>query len=153
MDPTNRSWKKDEIENTFSRTDTDHILRIPLAREEHEDQVVWFGEALGEFSTRSAYKLLQQSTLSPSAYAIQQPTKEFYKKLWNLELLDIIKIIVWMFFWNFFSNLVNLHHKKLVQVTWCPRCNSEPETTPHVFYRCPVSKEVLSDLQLPWVLI
>ncbi|MBA0726401.1 hypothetical protein Golax_002232, partial [Gossypium laxum] len=51
-------WNKELIINTFSAADVARILQIPLATERHDDIVVWRGEPSGEFSIRSAYKLL-----------------------------------------------------------------------------------------------
>lgn len=42
----------------FEEEATKKILNIPLAEVSHEDVQVWRGEASGDFSVRSAYKLL-----------------------------------------------------------------------------------------------
>lgn len=53
-----RKWKQELIYNTFSATNATQILHIPLAAEAHDDWLVWGDESSGEFSVKSAYKLL-----------------------------------------------------------------------------------------------
>lgn len=55
---------------------------------------VWRGESPGNFSVKSAYKLLQEATLDPSNNIIQVETKVFYRKLWNLYIPLKVKITV-----------------------------------------------------------
>lgn len=58
IDNNSRSWKKELIEVTFPEEVVVKILRTPLAEEPHEDLRAWNGEPSGEFTVRSAYKLL-----------------------------------------------------------------------------------------------
>ncbi|MBA0844781.1 hypothetical protein Goarm_022998, partial [Gossypium armourianum] len=49
------------------------ILQIPLATIEHDDMLVWKGESLGEFTVRSAYKLLLDSPTGEFGWAVHLP--------------------------------------------------------------------------------
>lgn len=51
------SWERRP--NFFLENIPQKILQIPLAEEEHGDFQVWRGEHSGQFTVRSAYKLLQ----------------------------------------------------------------------------------------------
>ncbi|KAA3467256.1 Cyclopropane-fatty-acyl-phospholipid synthase [Gossypium australe] len=88
-----RKWDRDLIVNTFQAEIAEQILRILLALEPHKDLRVWSGELSSEFSVRSTYKLLQK--IDPTAYALQNLYKEFYKKLWRTELPLKIKLLIW----------------------------------------------------------
>ncbi|KAA3474990.1 reverse transcriptase [Gossypium australe] len=81
-----RKWKAELIKHTFLESIAQKILQIPLAEEIYEDFQVWYGEHSGEFTVRSAYKLLQDANLAPRDYLLQTDTNNFYKKLWNLQL-------------------------------------------------------------------
>ncbi|MFQ6647961.1 hypothetical protein Gotur_021788 [Gossypium turneri] len=81
IDNVNRDWNKELIINTFSAADVARILQIPLATERHDDIVVWRGEPSGEFSVRSAYKLLHRGNFDPTLDELQATSKKFYKKL------------------------------------------------------------------------
>lgn len=56
IDHSQKKWKLGLIKDTFEESVIDKILRIPLARLEHEDMLVWKGEPSGVFSVRSGYK-------------------------------------------------------------------------------------------------
>ncbi|KAH1097522.1 hypothetical protein J1N35_014443 [Gossypium stocksii] len=81
------------INNTFQEVEAALILRIPFAQEPHADFLAWNGEPSGEYTVRSAYKLLQN--LNPRAYTLQNIYKDFYRKLWRLDLPTKIKITIW----------------------------------------------------------
>ncbi|KAA3481600.1 Zinc finger, CCHC-type [Gossypium australe] len=141
-----RKWKEELVKDTFVEDDADRILRIPLASSPHEDFLAWGGEASGEFSVRSAYKLLQNSEENPRAYALQTSYRKLYKKLWLLNLPTKIKITVWKITWHFLATRVNLQHRRLIVDPSCPRCGERAETRDHLFRECPVTMEIWSIL-------
>ncbi|MFQ6670311.1 hypothetical protein Gotur_035287 [Gossypium turneri] len=53
--------------NTFSERDAERILKIPLLRCLNNDHIAWRGEASGEYSVRSGYKLIIQDLTNPTA--------------------------------------------------------------------------------------
>ncbi|MBA0878961.1 hypothetical protein Goshw_016158 [Gossypium schwendimanii] len=81
IDSTTKMWKTEIITTTFQIGIAQRILQIPLAITDCEGMQVWKGEHSGEFSVRSAYKLLQDASLDPRSYLVQAETKEFYRKL------------------------------------------------------------------------
>lgn len=56
--------------NTFTAVDAKKILRVLLARDPYEDELVWSDEASGIFSMRSAYKFLQHNFPNQSTNAL-----------------------------------------------------------------------------------
>ena len=98
---------------------------------------VWKGELSGEYTVRSAYKLLQEASLDLSNYLLQTDTKDFYRKLWSLQLPTKILILVWRISWNYIPSLVNLRSKRVTTIARCPRgCSAEKDSL-HVFRKCP----------------
>ncbi|KAA3474429.1 reverse transcriptase [Gossypium australe] len=71
IDNNSRVWKRKVIENTFSRDDVARILRIPLAKKDHNDFQVWRDESSRDFLVRSAYKLLQAAKALTCSQAVQ----------------------------------------------------------------------------------
>ncbi|KAA3485049.1 reverse transcriptase [Gossypium australe] len=136
------------IEGTFLEEDSARILRIPLAEIPHAKFLVWGGEGSGEFSIRSAYKLLQTMENHPRAYALQSDYKKFYKKLWLLNLLIKMKITIWRITWNYLPTKANMQHRGLVNDASCPWCGEGTEMIDHLFRECPVTVEVWSELLL-----
>ncbi|KAA3476412.1 reverse transcriptase [Gossypium australe] len=137
IDDSSRKWKSEELESTFPDYIAEKILRIPLAKEPDNDVMAWSGEPSGEFTVRSAYKLLHHKKIDPRAYALQIVYKKFYKKLWMLNLPSKIKIIAWKISWNYISTRVNMHHRRLSNIQVCPRCGAGAEDTNHLFRECP----------------
>ncbi|KAA3482102.1 reverse transcriptase [Gossypium australe] len=151
IDSTTRKWKADLVESTFPENVAKQIIQIPLAEEEHEDFQVWFGENLAEFTVRSAYKLLQEIAMDPSDYLLQPETKNFYRKLWNLQLPSKIIITVWRLSWNFIPNRHTLLLRKVVSDSSCPQCRSAEEDRLHIFKQCPATVQTWQLLELLWV--
>ncbi|MBA0859807.1 hypothetical protein Goshw_011035, partial [Gossypium schwendimanii] len=85
------------------------------------DFQVWSAEASGKYTVRSAYKLLQGIEEDPRAYTLQDDYKDFYKKLWLLDLPSKIKITMWKLSWNFLATRANMLLKKPTNTTACPR--------------------------------
>ncbi|MBA0700563.1 hypothetical protein Goari_022722, partial [Gossypium aridum] len=135
-----RTWKKELIEATFPEDVTEKILSIPLSEVSHEDFQVWRAEASDEYTVRSAYKLLQGTEDNPRAYALQDDYKDFYKKLWLLDIPSKIKITMWKISWNFLATRANMVVKKLTNTIACPRCGSGTENMDNLFLECLVSE-------------
>ncbi|KAA3469656.1 reverse transcriptase [Gossypium australe] len=110
----------------------------------HEDFLAWSGEHSGEFSVKSTYKLLQ--SFDPRAYAVQNVYKDFYRKLWLIDLPTKVKINAWKASWNYLPTRANLFYKKLTADALCPRCGVAAKTIDHLFRECPLSVEVWSHI-------
>ncbi|MBA0786949.1 hypothetical protein Gotri_026680, partial [Gossypium trilobum] len=121
IDTCNRRWKIEMVKDTFQPDIVEKVLKIPLAETEHDDFQVWRGEPTGEFSVRSAYKLLHESLLDPNELILHTETTNFYKKLWNLHIPSKIKMMIWRISWNFIPSFCNLKIKRVVVNTQCPR--------------------------------
>lgn len=88
----NKQWKMDVVTFVFNDEVTENILHIPFAEVPHTNTQVWRGEASGNFSVRSAYKLLQSGRPLLGLNNLQIDAKNFYKQLWGLILPSKIKI-------------------------------------------------------------
>ena len=137
IDSSSRTWKQELIEYTFPEVVAEKILSIPLAEKPHDDFQVRSAEASGEFTVRSAYQLLQNTENNPRAYALGDDYKDFYRKLWLLDLPSKIKITVWKISWNFLATHVNMLLRRLTDTSMCPRCGSRSESMEHFFSRMP----------------
>ncbi|KAA3465096.1 reverse transcriptase [Gossypium australe] len=148
IDQSSRKWKHEVLESTFPNFIVQKIQHIPLAKEPNDDVMAWSGEPLGEFTVRSAYKLLQHTEWDPTAYALQTVYKNFYKKLWSLNLPSKIKITTWKISWNYLPTRVNMHHRRLLNTQICPSCGRGAEDLSHLYRECLVSLEIWKQLSL-----
>ncbi|KAA3454404.1 reverse transcriptase [Gossypium australe] len=140
INSNSREWNRELVVDTFSAEVADLILRIPLAAEAHEDFMAWNEEPSGEFTVKSSYKLLQRS--DPTAYALQIVYKDFYNKIWRLDIPTKVKIFIWKVAWNYLATKVNMMARRLATNSMCPRCGGGEETMNHLFRDCPVSTEI-----------
>lgn len=72
-----RKWKAELIKNTFAPTDAKLILRIPLVKEAHDNELAWSEEPSGVFSVRSSYKLLQSGFTTSTLNNIQANKRNY----------------------------------------------------------------------------
>ncbi|KAG8478280.1 hypothetical protein CXB51_028100 [Gossypium anomalum] len=107
-----RKWKRELVVNTFPEAKVGKIFSIQLVKEPHADILMWSGEPSGEYSVRSAYKILQIS--NPRAYALQTGYKDFYKKLWLLDVPTKIKVPIWKISWNYLPTRANMSASRVV---------------------------------------
>ncbi|XP_040963627.1 uncharacterized protein [Gossypium hirsutum] len=117
----------------------------------YADRQVWKGEQSGEFTIRSAYKLLQDSSLNPSSIILQIELKNFYSKLWSLQLPTKITNTIWRIFWNYLPTLVNLRSRRVLINACCPRGCLGDKDCSHIFRQCLTSLEAWQMLNLSWV--
>ncbi|KAA3455882.1 reverse transcriptase [Gossypium australe] len=132
IDSNTRKWNEELVRHTFTGSDAEKILCIPLSRFPHEDFVIWCEEPTGEFSVRSGHRLLAQNGQTQ----IQDNFIKFYRRLWGLDLPAKIKITVWRGSSNYLPNYSNLYYKRLMGAVNCRRCNMEEETREHLFRDC-----------------
>ncbi|KAA3472916.1 reverse transcriptase [Gossypium australe] len=121
-------WIPEIVERTFTADIAEKVLQIPLAKNPGADMQIWRGELSGDFSVRSAYKILQNARMDPSDLLLQTDIQKFYKKLWNLKLPS-----------------------KLLITVWRASCGSGEENIGHVFRFCPATKEIWQLFELGWI--
>ncbi|KAA3472858.1 reverse transcriptase [Gossypium australe] len=131
IDAENSEWKTELVERTFTADIAEKVLQIPLGKNPGADMQIWRGELSGDFSVRSAYKILQNARMDPSDLLLQTDIQKFYKKLWNLKLPSKLLITVW-----------RASTKRIATSSVCPRCGSGDEDIGHVFRFCPATKEI-----------
>ncbi|KAA3482686.1 Zinc finger CCCH domain-containing protein 7 [Gossypium australe] len=97
IDNNTRNWKGGFIRQTFSDLDANRILKIPLAKFQYNDLLVWKGEASREFTVCSVYKSLLQYPIRTNYTNHQSEHANVCKKLWGMNLPSKLKITFWRF--------------------------------------------------------
>ena len=80
IDPVNRTWKKDVLDQVFYDFEAAIIKNIPLCHSIQEDILIWPFNPDGEYSIKSSYRFLQLTN------TLQQPGPlniEAMKPLWK----------------------------------------------------------------------
>ncbi|KAK8489050.1 hypothetical protein V6N11_013211 [Hibiscus sabdariffa] len=73
----------------------------------------------------------------------------FYSKLWGLNPPAKCKIFFWRLLNNFLPTFANLQYKRVQVRNTCPLCESAAESTGHLLFLYPFTKQVLSLVGLP----
>lgn len=145
IDPSSDEWDEQLIRDNFWHIDAKRILQIPLFHQVTEDFVAWQLTRNGIFSVRPAYYKQWEETYfgdnsAAGGYGGSAP-HPVWRKLWNLKLVEKIKIFVWRCLHNAipcFSVLANRH---VGNVSECPICRGA-EDIKHALFTCSRARAV-----------
>ncbi|KAK8661623.1 hypothetical protein V6N13_091221 [Hibiscus sabdariffa] len=141
-------WNIALLQSLFPPALVSRICCIPLAKSKSADVL----DASCIYSPKSGYKLLMQehTHISVSDTEVQHSIfHSFYGKLWGLNPPTKCKIFFWRLLNNFLPTFVNLQYKRVQVRNTCPLCESVAESTDHLLFLCPFTKQVLSSVGLP----
>ena len=143
MDGVNRCWLHEVIENLFLPHEAKMIKSIPISLVDCEDKIFWPLTANGEYSVKTGYRLLSNLGASdnPSSSDITQ-SKQIWKAIWNLNVPNRVKILIWWAGLDALPSQVNLVKRKVQCDPVCPICGLEQETIIHALWSCPTLAEV-----------
>lgn len=113
---------------------TQTILSIPLPLRPSPDKLIWIPNSKGRFLVKSAYLTTRASTYTPPNSGLN------WVKLWNLNVLERIKIRLWKIGVNALPTRENLMLRLHIKDSNCVCCKQEVEMINHLFLRCPVSR-------------
>lgn len=97
------------------------ILSIPICANV-ADSCHWRGEKLGQYSVRSAYRMLQMGkNTNQTSY-----NSDFLRKLWNLKVPPKVKNLLWRASTDCLPAKVQLRTKRVDVNVTCSICYEEP---------------------------
>ena len=138
IDEESHSWKVELIKNEFLAHEAEIILGIPLSIHNTSDKQVWLPSNQGEFSTRSAYRLLSSNVrLALPNCSDSARGSQMWKGIWSLQVPHKVKHLLWKAANEAIPTLFNLWKRHVVQSVSCPGCKSECEDTIHALWGCP----------------
>jgi hypothetical protein len=80
MLPNTNVWNKEKIASLFPMHIVNSILYIPLLGVNEQDKLLWIDDVHGQYSVKSGYNLLLQSTRKGAGASYQKN----WKKLWKI---------------------------------------------------------------------
>ena len=72
IDPTSATWNENLVRSVFTHFDAEEILRIPLCTHRVGDFWAWHEELRGNFSVRSAYRMIIKTKHSREAWLAEE---------------------------------------------------------------------------------
>lgn len=99
------------------------------------DTIRWNREEKGEYTARSAYAMQFQG----------RPSSDFAKLIWKTWAPGKVKMFSWLLFQNrLWCN--ELQRRGWINSYFCQLCYRNLKTAQHLFWNCPVAREVWSRL-------
>lgn len=127
-----RRWEKDIVADLFNLRDQQCILNTRIG-DENEDSMYWWQESSGEYSVRSAYRLIQARK---GLWRVSD-NNSVWRDIWRIKAPPKVLNLVWRALSNCLPTKINLHAKFVLVTTTCPICSGEEETVLHALVVCP----------------
>ncbi|KAF7814801.1 retrotransposon protein, putative, unclassified [Senna tora] len=139
MNNGGRSWNEQKLEDVFDMEICRKIKCVPLRRYNQQDVWFWRGEANGNFSVKSCYKLAMkevwnQINIMPDLFC--SVPDDFWKSIWNLPLLSRYKLFMWRACVGIIPCVGALRHRGMQIEDGCIMCGTENEDVYHALIEC-----------------
>ena len=137
-----QEWKWEVLSFELPPCIKDRIKAIPRQQVDRgEDVITWKFSKDGEFTTKSAYALLNGT---------QQNSLPFLGQwIWKIDTLPRIVSFLWLCMHNSLPVRVELTMRGIITNSCCPLCNNFLETINHLLRDCVVAKNFWYTLKIP----
>uniref|UniRef100_A0A803QE18 Reverse transcriptase n=1 Tax=Cannabis sativa TaxID=3483 RepID=A0A803QE18_CANSA len=123
-------WDVDIMADLFNDRDRALILGTPLLDSATTDKCSWFFETSGFYSTKSAYRFLQQNEEE------MQQSGEFWKNFWQLKVPPKVLHFGWRAISGSLPTRTQFQTKHVNVNNLCPVCNNAEESIFHILVSC-----------------
>lgn len=137
----NQQWKEDVIAQNFMEEDAARILRIPLPRSPHADQLIWHFDKHGNYSVKSGYQIALKLKF-PDTASSSDKSKTQWEVIWSKEIPEKIKVFMWRAAQDLLPTACNLWKRRVIKEPICCRCGNESEDSFHALMRCKQAQKV-----------
>lgn len=125
----------------FNERDNQLILAMSIHSIEHdEDTIIWKVSKEGKYSVKSTYFLVMKNLVNNASLRVPGD----WITVWNLNIPQKIKLFLCKILRNCLPSRERLSTKGVQCPILCLLCNSNPESTRHVFFGCTHAREVWS---------
>ena len=142
-----RCWDQEIVADLFNNRDQQCIKKITLTDEASDDTLYWCKENSGEYSVKSAYRMLQ---VQKGRWQISD-NGSLWRKVWQIKGPPKVLNMIWRALAQCLPTLSALHGKHVPVNRMCQVCNGEEETTLHALVKCPFAAQCWGDKGLLWV--
>lgn len=128
-----RKWDWEVISDIFNATDQESIQATNIEGDLDSDVLQWEGDITGQYTVKSAYKLLQ---VQKDTYG-HQGNNNIWKALWQIKAPQKALNVLWRALTQCLPTRAQLHKKRVQIDTVCEVCRAGVENTAHIFLQCP----------------
>lgn len=98
-----------------------------------EDKLIWVLNSKGVFIVKFSYHSITNQYLP-------NPPSILWKKIWNLNAPESLKMFLWRLGVNVLLTRENLMKRFNVAGSSCVHCGADPESAVHIFFTCLVAR-------------
>lgn len=151
MNEAEKRWNREQIFEHLQAPDAHAILSIPLSSRNVEDSWSWHYERSGNFTVRSAYRLLVDTKMrrvdwleGRQATSNTAESKRQWCQLWKANVPSKLKNFAWRLARNSIPTESVRCERKMTDSCICPICNAAEDTWRHALIDCNMAKCVWS---------
>lgn len=135
-------WIHDRIDEEFLPHEARAISSIPLSVSRATDCLIYFGSKDGNYTTKSAYRLLTEAEQRKKPRSSNQSSEgTFWKDLWDLDIHSKIKHFLWRASNESLPTKKSLFRRQVMRTTTCDCCHDGVEDTIHALWECQADRE------------
>jgi hypothetical protein len=135
INTTSRTWDEVKLREVFNEESIQAILRLPLPSIPRPDKLLWIKNPTGMFTVIFAYGVSQ-------GHRFNQEGLHLWSKLWKAKIHEHFKVLLWRIALDILPTRLNLSELWDDIDIRCPLCESEKESSLHLFQNCHVAREM-----------
>ena len=141
--PSSRIWNEELIDQSFYSWKVEIIKSIPVSKYAAADALIWHLSTNGEYTVRSAYKLLVGLQLQGQASSSNvEVGKSLWNNIWKLRVPNKVWHFVWRAVRNSLPTKLNLHKCQVVSEGLCDMCRDCLEDSICALWYCDAVKAI-----------
>lgn len=112
------------------------------------DSLVWWGTINDVFSVKSVYHMEKELQAIRRSWSSREGVGDYvWKMIWNLKILNAIKMFMCKACTDLLPTKVNLLWRGVVSDSLCSICLREDEMVKHILWSCPSAQDVPRNIQ------
>ena len=136
IDESTGKWDAEMLDGVLIPAEVELAKKIPLARSQTEDSLIWPFTANGQYNCKSGYRFLKDLEIGAEGGTQPDLDKKIWKSIWSLEIPNKYKIFLWRACRDSLPTKANLTRKTIIPNPICDRCASMAEDTLHALWGC-----------------
>lgn len=131
------------LSQVFTEREATIIYTIPVSRTGALDKLSWLSANDGNFSVKSACYLEKTNIrLTQGETSKKEGYRKFWNAIWHLNTPNSVKHFIWRAINDILPTRSKLTNRKIIESALCPICQSEDESSIHIVWLCPASRNV-----------